>query len=102
SVLNLATNAIDACLETEGDNTIVLKSALTTGYVLLTVEDNGIGISPEVMRRVGEKFFTTKPSSGTGLGLPVTRKIVEKHGGILEIESVFGKGSSFHIRLPRA
>jgi signal transduction histidine kinase len=102
SLLNLATNAIDACLESERVNIITLQSILKNNYILLTVEDNGIGMSPEALRRVGEKFFTTKRSSGTGLGLAVTKKIVEKHGGTLEIESVLGKGSAFHLRLPRS
>jgi signal transduction histidine kinase len=101
AVLNLVTNAIDACLESERGNTVTLKSSLKASYVLLTVEDNGIGMSPETLRRVSERFFTTKSSSGTGLGLAVTKKIAEKHGGHLEIESVPGQGSALHLRLPR-
>ena len=102
AILNLVTNAIDACLESEQGNTITLASSLKPGHILLTVEDNGIGMTPDMIKRVTERFYTNKPSSGTGLGLPVTKKIAEKHGGALEIESVYGKGSSFHIRLPRS
>jgi signal transduction histidine kinase len=101
AVLNLATNAIDACLESEKGNTVTLKSAWKTDCVTLSVEDNGVGIPPDALRRVTEKFFTTKPSHGTGLGLPVVMKIAEKHGGTLEIESVVGQGSAFHICIPR-
>jgi len=101
ALLNLASNAIDACLESDKGNTVVLKSSLKAGSVLLTVEDNGIGIPPDMLKHVTERFYTTKPSSGTGLGVPVTKKIAEQHGGALEIESVPGKGSSFHIRLPK-
>jgi signal transduction histidine kinase len=101
AILNLAINAIDACLESERGSTVTLKSSLKVGYVRLTVEDNGIGMSPYELRRISDRFYTTKPSSGTGLGLPVTKKIAEKHGGVLEIESVYGKGSAFHINLPR-
>ena len=100
-ILNLVTNAIDACLESERGKLVTLKSSLKAGYILLTVEDNGIGMSPQGLKRVGERFYTTKSSSGTGLGLPVTKKIAEKHGGVLEIESVLEQGSSFHMRLPR-
>lgn len=100
-ILNLVTNAIDACLESELGNTITLKTSMKAGYVLLTVEDNGVGISPSALKRVTERFYTTKPSSGTGLGLTVTKKIAEKHGGRLEIDSVLGRGSAFHIRLPK-
>ncbi len=101
AILNLATNAIDACLESEQGNTVTLKSSLKAGYAQLTVEDNGVGMSPSTLKRVTERFYTTKPSSGTGLGLHVTKKITEQHGGVLEIESVLGRGSAFHIRLPR-
>ena len=100
-ILNLASNAIEACLESDQGNRVTLKSNLKSGYVLLTVEDNGIGMTPDVLKRITERFYTTKPSAGTGLGLAVTKKIAEKHGGKLEVESVYGKGSSFHIRLPR-
>jgi signal transduction histidine kinase len=100
-ILNLASNAIEACLESDQGNRVTLKSNLKSGYVLLTVEDNGIGMPPDVLKRITERFYTTKPSAGTGLGLAVTKKIAEKHGGKLEVESVYGKGSSFHIRLPR-
>ncbi|MBN2320086.1 MAG: HAMP domain-containing histidine kinase [Acidobacteria bacterium] len=102
AILNLATNAIDACLESDRGNTVTLKSSLKAGHVLLSVEDNGVGISPGALKRVTERFYTTKPSSGTGLGLTVTKKIAEQHGGVLEIESVLGHGSTFHIRLPRS
>jgi signal transduction histidine kinase len=100
-ILNLASNAIEACLESDQGNRVTLKSNLKSGYVLLTVEDNGIGMTPDVLKRITERFYTTKPSAGTGLGLAVTKKIAEKHGGKLEVESVYGKGSAFHIRLPR-
>jgi signal transduction histidine kinase len=102
AVLNLVTNAIDACKESERGNSVTLKSSLKTDHVILTVEDNGVGIPPSALRRVTERFYTTKPSSGTGLGLTVTKKITEQHGGRLEIDSVLGHGSAFHIRLPRS
>lgn len=101
ALLNLVTNSIDACLESEKGNAVFLKSALKPDSILLTVEDNGVGIDPASLRRVTEKFYTTKSSKGTGLGLPVVIKIAEKHGGSLDIESVPGEGSAFHIRLPR-
>jgi len=102
AILNLTTNAIDACLESERGNTVTLKSSLNSSNVWLTVEDNGIGMPPSALKRVTERFYTTKPSSGTGLGLTVTKKIAEQHKGVLEIDSVLGRGSAFHIRLPRS
>jgi signal transduction histidine kinase len=100
--LNLVTNAIDACVESETGNRVVLRSRLQNDSILLTVEDNGVGIPEDMLRRVTERFFTTKSSEGTGLGLPVVQKIAQQHGGTLEVESVWGKGSAFHIRIPNS
>ncbi|MBN2243762.1 MAG: HAMP domain-containing histidine kinase [Acidobacteria bacterium] len=102
AVLNLVTNAIEACLESERGDTVTLKTSMKAGDAILTVEDNGVGISPSALSRVTERFYTTKPSSGTGLGLTVTKKIAEQHGGALEIDSVLGHGSAFHIRIPKS
>ncbi|MBM3790181.1 MAG: HAMP domain-containing histidine kinase, partial [Acidobacteria bacterium] len=101
AVLNLVTNAIDACVESESGSTVILRSQSRADHVLLTVEDNGVGIPKASLRRVTERFFTTKGSNGTGLGLPVVMKIAEQHGGTLEVESVFGQGSAFHLRIPK-
>ncbi len=67
--------------------------------VTITVEDTGVGISPENMGKIFQPFFTTK-KEGTGLGLSVTRGIVEDHGGTIFIESIFEKGTQVHVRLP--
>ncbi len=101
AVLNLVTNAIDACLESETGDTVVLKSELEEENVLIIVKDNGIGMPELVAERIFERFFTTKPSRGTGLGLPVVKKIVESHGGTIELASTPGEGTVFTIRLPR-
>jgi len=101
ALLNLVTNAVDACIESEHGSTVTLRSRSEADSVLLSVEDNGVGIPEELLRRVTERFFTTKASKGTGLGLPVVQKIAEQHGGTLEVESVLGQGSAFHLRLPR-
>jgi signal transduction histidine kinase len=65
-----------------------------------TVEDNGVGMSEPVRNNLFKRFFSTKGSKGTGLGLMVVQKIVEEHGGTIDVESVRGQGSSFLIRLP--
>ena len=101
AILNLATNAIDACIESDGGNAVTLKTVVEHDSVLISVEDNGVGIPEEHLRRITERFYTTKASKGTGLGLPVVQKIAELHGGRLEVESVLGQGSSFHFRIPR-
>ncbi|MFC2150745.1 ATP-binding protein, partial [Calditrichota bacterium] len=64
--------------------------------------DNGSGIDYEVKQKVFTTFFTTKGGEGTGLGLLTTRKIVQEHGGTIEVESTPGKGSVFRISLSRS
>jgi PAS domain S-box-containing protein len=66
---------------------------------VIEVEDNGCGIKEEDMDRVFDPFFTTRPT-GTGLGLSITKRIIEDHGGKIEVESVRGKGTKFKIYLP--
>jgi signal transduction histidine kinase len=65
----------------------------------VTVSDTGSGISPEIIDRLFEPFFTTKPN-GTGLGLPITRRIIDEHGGSITVESRLNKGATFTILLP--
>lgn len=102
AVLNMATNAIDACGESETrDNTVILRSRSRPEEIVLTIEDNGAGMSETILKRLFDRFFTTKASKGTGLGLPVVKKIAEEHGGKIEVESELGLGSAFHLRLPK-
>ncbi len=65
----------------------------------ITVQDNGVGISPENMKKIFEPLFTTK-TKGIGLGLAVSQKLVDANGGRIEVESEAGKGTSFHVYLP--
>jgi len=67
--------------------------------LILAVEDDGPGISADVQGKVFEPFFTTK-FSGTGLGLAISKRLVEQHGGSLQVDSVQGKGTTFYIFLP--
>lgn len=69
--------------------------------VLLEVADNGKGISPEVQQRLFDPFFSTK-EGGTGLGLPIAARIVEKHGGQLRYNTERNNGTTFTVVLPRA
>ena len=103
-LLNLVSNAIDACIfDTAVKKQYVVKvtTALEPDHVMrFEVTDNGHGMSPEVKARLFASFFSTKGAKGTGLGLLVTRKLVEEHGGRVEVESEEHKGTTFSIRLP--
>jgi signal transduction histidine kinase len=67
---------------------------------VISIRDNGAGMPPEVLARLYEPFFTTK-ERGSGLGLGISRRIVDEHGGRLEIHSEAGQGTEVIIRLPR-
>jgi len=104
SLLNLVTNAIDACLfdEDTGKNwQIRVKTALEKDNIIrFEVQDNGCGMDPVTVDKLFTTFFSTKGGRGTGLGLLVTRKLIEEHGGTIEFTSQPGKGTMFTLRLP--
>jgi signal transduction histidine kinase len=96
AVLNLLRNALDACRP--GDQ--VLVSLRREGdEAVVRVTDTGVGMTAEVQARGFQPYFSTK-KDGTGLGLPTVRRIVEDHGGRVELTSEVGKGTQFSIRLP--
>jgi signal transduction histidine kinase len=66
------------------------------------VADTGVGIAPEVLPQIFDPFFSTKEAeNGVGLGLSVVYGIVERHGGQIDVQSEVGRGTVFHVRLPR-
>jgi signal transduction histidine kinase/ActR/RegA family two-component response regulator len=101
-LINLISNATQALEEVDLPRTIRIEIApAQSGWVYLTVSDNGPGIAPALRRRVFEPFFTTKPAGkGTGLGLSIVRAIVQEHQGQIQLDSQPGQGSRFQIRLP--
>lgn len=94
---NLIRNAVDAC--TREEKRVHVSVGRKAGTLMLQVADTGTGIEQTDLPRLYEPFFTTK-RRGTGLGLPVCRHIVEKHGGRIEAHSEPGKGSVFAVSLP--
>lgn len=96
--LNLITNASQAI---EGDGEVRVSTFVRNELVHVTVTDNGSGIPPDVLPRIFDTYFTTKPKGvGTGLGLPIARDIVRAHGGELSVETEVGKGTTFTVVLP--
>jgi two-component system, NtrC family, sensor histidine kinase PilS len=97
---NLFANALEAT-EDGGAILVVLEPDHSNGQAVLTVQDSGAGIPPEVGDRMFEPFTTTK-EKGTGLGLAIVMSIVRDHGGTIEGESTRGRGTVFTMRLPLA
>ena len=83
-----------------GGGTITIDTRIAGDSVTLAVRDTGVGMAPEVRRRVFEPFFTTKAEVGTGLGLSTAYNTVSRWGGTLDVESTPGKGTVFTIQLP--
>ena len=98
------TNAIDACLfdmDTNKSWQVVLKTIREDERIIrFDVVDNGAGMSSEVKEKLFTSFFSTKGHRGTGLGLMVTRKLVEEQGGKISVTSEPTVGTTFTIRLP--
>jgi len=101
AVLNVVTNAIDACESSEAGR-VVISNGLSPDRSILrvTVEDNGGGIEEADLKRIFSVFESRKGSRGTGLGLPVSQKILREHGGDIRVESQPGVGSRFILELP--
>jgi len=95
-LVNLLFNAIQAI---EGTGSVELRLEPRDGMAAITVSDTGRGIPPEQLDKIFRPFFTTK-GQGTGLGLSLARRIVEAHGGQIEVSSVVQKGTRFTILLP--
>lgn len=98
-VLNLVSNAV---LATEPGDTVTVEIDVDRGrkLALLTVSDRGCGMPAEVLRRLGEPFFTTRGDRGSGLGVGICKRIVVEHGGALVFESEVGRGTTARVTLP--
>jgi PAS domain S-box-containing protein len=99
ALMNLCVNAIDAM--PDGGRLTLRTGRIPGAAVILTVEDSGLGMPPEVLHRAMDPFFTTKPfGKGTGLGLSTTYSTAKSHGGSLLIDSTPGKGTRVTLQLP--
>jgi len=99
-LMNLMTNGIDAMKDVDGTRELAIKSQRTdSGQLLISVSDTGVGLPPQQADKIFDAFFTTKPH-GTGMGLRISRSIVESHGGRLWAADNSRRGASFYITLP--
>jgi signal transduction histidine kinase len=103
-LMNLILNARDAMLGRGG--TLRVTACHTDDDVQIEVSDTGDGISPENLKNIFRPFFTTKsgtdrPAGGSGVGLAFCRRVMDAHGGRIEVESQLGKGTTFRLRLPQ-
>lgn len=103
-LLNLVTNAIDACRNNDpdtADKIVTVRVKKPRGWgVEYQVADNGSGMSSTTKNKIFKHFFSTKGSEGTGIGLMITKKIIDEHNGVIKVESQEGTGSKFSIQLP--
>ena len=98
---NLLSNAIAACRQhPPKEHRITVSGRIDKGTLIIAVSDDGSGMPEEVQERLFTKFYSTKGAKGTGLGLVITRKVVEEHGGHITVESEPGLGTRFIIEIP--
>jgi signal transduction histidine kinase len=99
--LNLITNAAQATADDQSGEISIASSVTPNGYVRVEIGDNGHGIPENVLSKIFDPFFTTKEvGKGTGLGLSIAYKIVQEHGGRIDVKSKVGHGTTFTVLLP--
>jgi PAS domain S-box-containing protein len=100
--MNLIVNSIEAMKDVDGIREMVIQSQRAENeQILVSVSDTGIGLPPQLVEQIFDPFFTTK-SHGTGMGLRISRSIIESHGGRLWAVGSPGRGATFHLNLPAA
>jgi C4-dicarboxylate-specific signal transduction histidine kinase len=100
-MMNLIINSIEAMKDVDGIREMNIKSRAEDGQIRVSVSDTGIGLPPQHAEQIFDPFFTTKPH-GTGMGLRISRSIIESHHGRLWAVGTPGRGATFHLNLPAA
>ncbi len=99
-IINIIMNGVEA-MEGKGELTIKTAFSEDKNFVVISISDTGPGIKPEHIKKIFEPFFTTKEAShGVGLGLSISKRIIDDHKGAIEVYSELGKGATFKIKLP--
>lgn len=101
NILSNAYEAVQASAQGLNGGSVTVRTAVADGKVSIAVADTGVGMDDETRAQMFEPFFTRK-TRGTGLGLAVTRRIVESHGGVIHIDSATGRGTTFTVEFPVA
>ena len=103
ALINILENAIDACTEdkSERPHKITFGVIQDKDHILFDVSDNGTGMNKETRDNLFTLFFSSKGNKGTGLGLFISNRIIQQHGGVIKVDTAPGKGSHFRIMLPK-
>jgi len=103
ALLNILENAMDACMDDQSQkpHQIIFDVKQHPDHLLIKITDNGVGMDQETKDNLFTLFFSSKGNKGTGLGLFISNKIIEQHGGSITVESVPNQGARFVIKIPR-
>ena len=103
ALINILENAMDACIEDKSKKShkIIFSVTQDKDHIVFDIHDNGMGMDRETRENIFTLFFSSKGSKGTGLGLFVSNKIIQQHGGSIRVDSTPSQGSHFNIRLPK-
>jgi PAS domain S-box-containing protein len=103
SIINILENAIDACMEDKSGryHKITFGVKQVKNHIVFDIFDNGTGMNDETKGKLFTLFFSSKGTRGTGLGLFISNRIIQQHGGVITVETELGKGSHFSIILPK-
>lgn len=103
ALINIIENAIEACLEDHSGKShrIIFEVGQDEDHIIFDVHDNGVGMDPETRDKIFNLFYSSKGQMGTGLGLFISRNIIQQHGGTIKVDSTPGQGSLFRVLMPK-
>jgi len=103
ALINILENAVDACIKDQSkeEHKIVFNAKQNKDHVIFEIFDNGIGMDSATLEKIFTPFFSSKGDKGTGLGLFISNKVVEQHGGEINVKSAPAQGSHFTVRIPK-